>query len=127
METARAFPVPVNRTWGVDLTGKTDFCGDTHAILGVIDHGSRRVLTLTALKDKSSIFLPRRLLDAIERFGMPRSVRTDNEAVFTSRLFAFGLRWLGIGHQRSDPSYPWMNGALNGCSGQVEAKRRWSI
>ena len=93
-------PVPVNRTWGVDLTGKTDMDADLHAILGIVDHGSRRMLTLTALRDKSSIFLLRCLLDAIEQYGRPCFIRTDNESVFTSRLFAFGLKWLGIGHQR---------------------------
>ena len=122
------YPVPVNQTWGVDLTGKTDADGTTHSIMGIIDHGSRRALTLTALKYKSSIFLLRSLLDAIERFGRPRFVRTDNEAVFTSRLFAFGLKFLGIGHQRSDPGCPWMNGRIERLFGTLKGKMdQWVV
>ena len=116
------FPVPVNQTWGIDLTGKTDAGGELHSILGIIDHGSSRTLTLTALRVKASIFLLRCLLDAIERFGMPRFVRTDNEAVFTSRLFVFGLNWLGIGHQRSDLGCPWMNGRIERLFGTLKGK-----
>ena len=122
------YPVPINRTWGVDLTGKTNVNGDLHAILGIIDHGSRRMLTLTALRDKSSIFLLRCLLDAIERFGMPRFVRTDNEAVFTSRLFVLGLKFLGIGHRRSDLGCPWMNGRIERLFGTLKEKlNQWMV
>lgn len=95
-------PGPINRIWGLDLTGKTDDAGKTHMILGLVDHGSRVNLSLQALKNKSSITILRVLLDVIERCGMPRAIRTDNEAVFTSRLFRFGLRFLGIRHQTTD-------------------------
>ena len=122
------YPTPVNRIWGVDLTGKTDVDGELHAILGIVDHGSRRAITLTALRDKSSIFLLRCLLDAIERFGKPRFIRTDNESVFTSRLFAFGLRWLGIGHQLTDPGCPWMNGRIERLFGTLKGKLdQWMV
>lgn len=121
-------PVPINRTWGIDLTAKSDADGEVHAILGIIDHGSRRAITLTALKDKSSIYLLRRLLDAIERFGMPRFIRTDNEAVFASRLFALGLQWLGIRHQRTDPGCPWMNGRIERLFGTLKGKLdQWMV
>jgi putative transposase len=39
-------------------------------------------------------------------------IRTDNEAIFTSRVFAFALRWLGIRHERIEPGSPWMNGRI---------------
>jgi hypothetical protein len=39
-------PVPVNRTWALDLTGKQDVVGTVHAILGLVDHGSRHLLSL---------------------------------------------------------------------------------
>jgi hypothetical protein len=35
-------PVPVNHSWGIDMTGKGDFAGEVHAILGIVDHGSRK-------------------------------------------------------------------------------------
>lgn len=105
-------PLPRNRVWGVDLTGKGDAVGNVHSILGILDHGSRLDLVLKALKDKASITLLRALLDAIEKYGKPWAVRTDNEAVFTSRLFRFGLWVLGIRHQRIDLSCPWQNGRI---------------
>lgn len=104
--------LPRNVCWGIDLTGKGDAAGDVHAILGIVDHGSRACLALEAMKDKASISLLRALLIVIEKFGKPKSIRSDNEACFTSRLFRFGLWWLGIKHQRSAVSCPWMNGRV---------------
>jgi transposase InsO family protein len=83
--------IPVNRMWGIDLTGKMDSAGIVHPILGIVDHGSRLAVGLQALPDKATITVLRALLEAIGRFGRPRAVRTDNEAVFTSRLFRFAL------------------------------------
>lgn len=45
-------PLPRNLIWGLDLTGKRDVAGETHTILGLVDHGSRGLLTLAALPDK---------------------------------------------------------------------------
>lgn len=105
-------PGPLNRVWGLDLTGKTDGTGKTHMILGLVDHGSRVNLSLQALKNKSSIAILRVLLDVIESCGRPKAIRTDNEACFTSRLFRFGLKFLGIRHQTTDLHCPWMNGRI---------------
>lgn len=105
-------PGPLNITWGVDLTGKTDTAGNLHMILGVVDHGSRKNLSLTALKNKTSIAILRVLLDVIENRGAPRFIRTDNESCFTSRLFRFGLRLFGIRHQTTEIHCPWMNGRI---------------
>ena len=104
--------LPRTACWGIDLTGKGDAAGDVHAILGIVDHGSRACLALEAMKDKTSIALLRALLIVIEKFGKPKMIRTDNESCFTSRLFRFGLWWLGIKHQRSALSSPWMNGRV---------------
>jgi putative transposase len=64
---ARPRGVARNIVWGIDMTGKTDTAGKLHMIFGVIDHGSRRVLTLCALADKSSWFLLGHLCFAIGR------------------------------------------------------------
>ncbi|MDR2581280.1 MAG: integrase core domain-containing protein, partial [Fibromonadaceae bacterium] len=52
------------------------------------------------------------LLDVIEKFGKPKVIRTDNESVFTSRLFRFALWLLGIRHQRIMLHCPWQNGRV---------------
>lgn len=81
----------------MDLTGKTDKSGKQHPVLGLVKHQSRACLTLQALRDKTSITPLRCLLDLIERYNAkPKFLRTDNEAVFTSYLFRFGMWLLGI-------------------------------
>ena len=103
---------PILTTWGIDLSGHQESRNTTRMIFGIIDHGSRRVLTLKTLRDRSSIDILRLLLDAIEHYGKPKKIRTDNEAIFTSWVFAFALRWLGIKHQRIALQCPWMNGRI---------------
>lgn len=104
--------LPRNLVWAMDLTGKGDSAGDTHMILGLIDHGSRTLLTLAALPNKGSWTLLGHLFLAIGKYGKPTAMRTDNESVFVSRLFRAVLRLAGIRHQRSDPGCPWQNGRI---------------
>ena len=61
-------------------------CGK-NSVLGIIEHHSRACLTLSAIADKSTLSLLKILLDLIEQYQKPKIIRTDNEAVFTSRLF----------------------------------------
>lgn len=103
---------PILDRWGIDLTECRWASHIPQPIFGIIDHGSRRVLKLEILREKSSIALLRLLLDAIEHYGKPRKIRTDNEAIFASWVFAFALRWLGIRHERIVPHCPWMNGRI---------------
>lgn len=46
---------------------------------------------------------------------------TDNEAVFTSRVFRLALFLLGIRHQRIDPHCPWQNGRVERFFGTLKA------
>ena len=101
-----------NIVWGLDLTGKTDTGGQQHNILGILEHNSRASLRLQALRDKTTLSIVRCLLDTIERYGKPKMIRTDNEAVFTSRLFRIVLWLLGIRQQRIEPHCPWQNGRI---------------
>ncbi|MEO8751069.1 MAG: integrase core domain-containing protein [Casimicrobiaceae bacterium] len=129
-EWKRRIPAPsdANRTWGVDLTAKTDLEGVGHPILGVVDHGTRFAASLRALPDKATITLLRALLDAIECHGKPKILRTDNEAVFTSRLFRFSLWMLAIRHQTTEPHCPWQNGRVERFFGTLKAKLdRWAV
>ncbi len=117
--------MPTHRVWAMDMTGLPDQRRQSRTVVGIIDHGSRWLVTLRTLRSKASIVLLRALLDAIEQHGeKPRYVRTDNEAVFTSRLFRFGLWWLGIKHQRTVKGCPWMNGRIERLFGILKAKAR---
>jgi len=99
--------MPVNAVWGVGMTGKVDGIGRLHAMLGIVDHGSRRLLALRALPSKSAWTLLGHLCLAIAEFGRPRSVRADNESVFVGLVFSGGLQMRGIRHQRTTPGCPW--------------------
>ena len=113
-------PIPRNRIWGCDLLTKTDRHGQPHLALTIVDHASRACLRLQRLPDKSSLRLLQELVQAVKRYGRPRFLRTDNEAVFVSRLFRLGLWTLGINHQRTDPGCPWQNGRVERFIGTVK-------
>jgi len=114
--------VPKNSVWAMDLTGKATLDGKTQLILGILEHASRAALWLEALESKSSWALISKLVSAIRRYGKPLAIRTDNESVFTSRLFRFALALLGIGHQRTDPGCPWQNGRVERFFGTLKEK-----
>jgi transposase InsO family protein len=111
-----------NLTWAMDLT--TTAAGDP-PILGVLDHGTRACLALRTLRSKASIVILRKVLDLVERYGRPKYLRTDNEAIFTSRLFRLGLALLGIRQQRSAPFAPWQNGRIEKFFGTF--KEAWQL
>ena len=122
IRNARPRRVPRNLVWAADLTGKTTHDARAHAVLCILEHASRAVLWLEALPSKSSWALLARLTQAIRRYGKPRALRTDNEAVFTSRTFRLGLLLLGIRHQRIDPHCPWQNGRVERFFGTLKRK-----
>ena len=105
-------PVSRNRIWALDLTGKDDISSRQHMMLGLLDHGSRARLRLTALPDKRSITLLRELIAAFRQFGVPRCIRVDNEACLNSRLMKSALALLGITLQTTEPHCPWQNGRI---------------
>ncbi|OFZ67412.1 MAG: hypothetical protein A2V79_12460 [Betaproteobacteria bacterium RBG_16_56_24] len=121
-------PVPRNLIWGIDLTGKTDTNGKLNALFGILDHGSRVLLHLQALHDKTSHTLLTCLLEVIRIHGKPKVIRTDNEAIFTSRIFRRGLKLLGIRHQLTDPGCPWQNGRIERLFGTLKQKLdQWQV
>ena len=101
-----------NIIWATDLTTVTDINKSQNKVIGIIDHGSRSCLSLQHLPTATSITILRALLNAIELYGKPKCLRTDNERIFTSRLFRFSLYLLGIKHQRSMVCCPWQNGRV---------------
>ncbi len=126
----RPKPVPHNLVWAMDLTGKTDQTGNQHTLLGIVEHQSRACLKLEALQTKASIVLLRTLLDTMQALGnsKPNIIRTDNETVFTSRLFRLGLWLLRIKHQRTEVACPWMNGRIERFFGTLKEKlNQWHV
>ena len=115
-------PMPKNRTWALDLTGKADLSGRQRIVLGLLDHGTRACLRLVAMKEKSSLAILRELIAAFRQHGIPRMLRTDNEACFVSRTIRAALALLGIRHQRIDLHCPWQNGRIERFFGTLKEK-----
>ncbi|PCJ42077.1 MAG: integrase [SAR86 cluster bacterium] len=116
-------PLPNNVVWSIDLTAVNNSLAK-NTVFGIIDNGSRACLLLKQLHNKSSCTLLHCLLDIIERYGKPKNIRTDNEAVFTSKTFR-GLLWLlGIKHQRTEVACPWQNGRIERFFGTFKAAIR---
>jgi putative transposase len=107
--------VAINAVWALDLT-----MIHGQPVLGIVDHGSRRLLRLAALPRKCTFTLLGHLCLTIARFGLPGAVRTDNEAMFTSRLWRRVLGWLRVRRQRSAPGRPWQNGRIERLFGTVK-------
>jgi putative transposase len=110
---------PINRTWGIDLTGKQDQAGQLHFILGIVDHGSRKLLSLL-VSSKHSEQLAQHLQQTAQQHGLPRSIRTDNESCFTSRAFSIALQAANIRHQRIALHSPWQNGRIERLFGTLK-------
>ena len=119
--------MPRNLIWAMDLTYvRPEANGSAVPVFGIVDHGTRACVLLRMLRERGSIALLRALLDAVEQFGVPARVRTDNEPVFCSRLFRFGLLVLGIRHERTEVMAPWQNGRVERFFGTLKsALRRW--
>lgn len=128
LKHAKPKNVPRNLIWGIDLTGKTDTNKILHPLFGIIDHGSRVLLYLQAMHDKTSRTLLACLSEIIRTHGKPKIIRTDNEAISTSKRFRRGLKMLGIRHQLTDPGCPWQNGRIERLFGTLKQKLdQWQV
>lgn len=99
--------LPNNLIWHIDLTKV-----EQHQVFGVIDSGSRALLLLRNIKDKSTITLLELLLKIIKQCGKPKIIKSDNEAVFVSKFFKFAFWALGIKHRTTQIASPWQNGKI---------------
>ncbi|RST50572.1 hypothetical protein, partial [Variovorax sp. DXTD-1] len=85
----------VGHTWALDLTFLVNAQGFTFAMLGIIDHGSRRLLCMKQLPCKCTLALLGHLLLTMARCGVPAVIRTDNESMFAGVLWRAVLKALG--------------------------------
>ena len=115
---------PNNQLWQLDLTQIQTNNKNNALTLGVIDAGSRACLSLQTLPNKTSITLLKMLLDTVEKYGKPNTIRTDNEPVFISYVFRLGLLILNIQHQRTQICSPWQNGHIERLFGTLKRYTR---
>ncbi len=117
--------LPKNLLWALDFTFLPGPEGP-RPVLGMIDHGTRLCLALTQLRDRTAIAILRLLLEIFHHFGKPKILRTDNEPIFTSLPFRFGLWLLRVRHQRTTPHCPWQNGRIERIFLTLKERlRRW--
>jgi len=114
-------PIPRNLIWGMDLAVTTDTQGRQHVVLAVLDHASRACLCLRRLSDKTAPTVLQHLVSIFRRYGMPKFLRTDNEAIFASWYLQLALRVLGIRPQLTALHCPWQNGRVERFIGTVKA------
>jgi transposase InsO family protein len=93
----------------------------------MMDHGSRRILRLQVLARKCTWTLLGHVCLAIAEFGKPQALRTDNEGMFTSRLWQRAMMWAGIRRQRITPHCPWQNGRIERLFGTLKAQLRGMV
>jgi putative transposase len=115
--------IPRNLIWAMDLTFLPT-SGGPAPVAGLIDHGSRACLALLPVRTRTAIGLLRIVFDAVERFGTPKILRTDNEPAFRSWLWRFALALLGIRAQRTRAYSPWENGRIERFFGTLKRSLR---
>jgi transposase InsO family protein len=112
--------VPAKLEWGLDLTLIRTSDGNQHPTIAIIDHGSRALLRIQVLTRKCTWTLLAEFCAACAEHGAPDAVRTDNEAMFTSRLWASFFKIAGIKRQRIEPGCPWQNGRIERLFGTLK-------
>ena len=104
-----------NQMWHMDLTTI-----DKRQIFGVVDSGTKALMTLKHLPRKSTINILITLLEAIRDYGKPKSIKSDNEIVFTSKLMRVTLWLLNIKRETTQIASPWQNGKIERLFGTMK-------
>jgi len=115
MRTKLPYKKEKNQMWHMDLTTI-----EKMQIFGMVDSGTRALLTLKHLPTKSTINILIALLETIKLYGKPQSIRSDNEIVLTSKLMKFTLWVLGIKRQTTQIASPWQNGKIERLFGTMK-------
>jgi transposase InsO family protein len=96
----------------MDMTGLPLTDGNVVSVFGILDHGSRICLQALPVARYNSLILLGRLIQAMGEWGLPRAIRSDNDAVFKTRLFRWTLKLIGVHQQWTEVGSPWQNGRV---------------
>lgn len=115
---ARPMPEAVNNCWSMDFVSDSVDGGRTMRVFAAVDDHSRRCVAL-----EFDVALPAervtRILDqAIETYGKPKAIRTDNGPEFTSRAFDAWAYAHGIEHHFIRPGKPIENAFAESFNGR---------
>jgi putative transposase len=103
---------PLLGVWGIDMTGLPLTSGESISAFGILDHGSRICLQATPVARYNSLILLGRLIQTMGEWGLPKAIRSDNDAVFKTILFRWTLKLIGVEQQWTDIGSPWQNGRI---------------
>ena len=123
-ELKHAIPAPMekNAMWAIDTTYIVDqTSGKPQIVLGIIDCGTRMNLALRYVKRFNAWTFLTHLFLTIIKFGKPVAIKTDNCAVFHSKMVRLALKTCGIIQRFSRPGRPWENGYIERLFGSLKA------
>ena len=108
----------------VDTIGPitADAYGNAYVVV-LIDCFSRFV-ELTPAKDATALEAARALLSVFGRYGIPKSVRSDNGPQFAASVVDNMLHLMGVGHDFSIPHRPESNGLVERANKEVNRHLR---
>lgn len=113
---AVANPLPVclkpNEEWAVDFMSDALTDGTGFRLLNTIDHYSRFCILSQASKSFPARLLIEHLDRAIQLYGKPERIRTDNGPEFTSKRFQLWLKNNKITWQQIQPANPQQNACI---------------
>jgi putative transposase len=114
---------PKNQIWGLNSTLLDLETSAEQLAIGVIDHGTRVLTGLRKVTRFNAWTALGVLCIAIGEWGKPVRVRTDNAAVFHSKVWRFGLKTLGIKRQFTQLGSPWQNGRIERLFGTLNLEK----
>lgn len=86
--------------------------GNIVSVFGILDHGSRICLQATPVARYNSLILLGRLIQTMGEWGLPKAIRSDNDAAFKTKLFRWTLKLIGVQQQWTEVGSPWQNGRV---------------
>ncbi len=111
--------VAVNDCWSMDFLSDSMVDGRTMRVFTAIDDHSRRCVALEFDVALPSERVTRILDQAIEEYGKPRAIRTDNGPEFASKAFDAWAYSHGIEHHFIRPGKPVENALAESFNGRV--------
>lgn len=115
------FVVDIFDVWGIDFMGPfPSSCGNLYILLAV-DYVSKWVEAKATSTDDANVVVSFIKSQIFSRFGIPRSIISDQRTHFCNRTFEALMRKYGIKHRVSTPYHPQTNGQAEISNREVKA------
>jgi putative transposase len=113
---AESNPLPIclkaNEEWAMDFMSDALENGRRIRVFNVVDHYSRFFITSKIYSSIPARMVIEHLENAIEMYGKPERIRTDNGPEFRSKLFQLWLKGQSIKWEQIQPGKPQQNGYI---------------